>query len=377
MNISTLPYSGRVSDALHEIFTNPLMGLIRIFSDAKIDKAQSASCYLMLPLLLWLGLANPASAELPGVTISLPGPGAVAYLPIDLIPLIGADKDEGQSVRLQHVSGGGIALGNLSKRNVDFAVVGLPAFMSQRSKDIKVVGLAAASDLPLLVLLVRADLKKKIKSVADLKGRTVGVTTSSLTSKTAGQQLTELVLRNAGLALEDVRLVAAGQSWEENSNLLQTKGFDAIMTDATFASRMLAEGTMFTLLNLGDPVSASKIPGGRYLHATLGTREELLHQQPQLAEKMVRILQRSLAWIASHSPEQIVEKLNISDDQERKALLSTLKAYPHMFSRDGKFSASQLKETEVFFRKANPDDPAAQTLQLKSMIDDRWAGSKP
>lgn len=377
MNIYPLPKFDKLCVAIHVIFAQSLAALRLEFSSEKIDRSRNTRGNLMLLLMFILLQANLARAELPMVAISLPGPGGAAYVPIDLIPLIGADKAEGLQVRLLHVSGGGLALNNLNKRNVDFAVLGLPAFMSQRSKDIKVVALASSSDLPVLVLLARADLKKKIKTVADLKGRTVGVTTSSLSSKTVTQQLTEQVLRNAGIALEDVRLVATGYNWEETIAMVQTKSVDAIMTDATFAARMLAEGSMFTLLNLGDPVSASKIPGGRYLHATLGTREELLQQQPQLAEKMVRILQRSLAWIASHSPEQIVEKLGISDDQERKALLSTLKTYPHMFSRDGKFSAAQLRETEVFFRNANPDDPAAQSLQLKTMIDDRWAGSKP
>jgi len=86
-------------------------------------------------------------------------------------------------------------LQELMTRNADFAVAGLPAAMSQRVNGNAVVALAAVSDAPLFVLMVRADLAGKVKTVADLKGKVVGVNTSSLSSKTTSQQLAELVLK--------------------------------------------------------------------------------------------------------------------------------------------------------------------------------------
>lgn len=329
-----------------------------------------------LPLLAALGFTAPAQADLPTLMVSYPGPRNVSYLPIDLIPKIGADKEEGVQVKFLHTGGGGLALNNLMKRNADFAVAGLPAAMSMRANGGEVVCLAPVDDAPLFIFMVRSELKGQVKRVADLRGRVVGVNTSSLSSKTTSQQLAELVLRSDNVPLDKVRFVPAGQSWEEQSSLILSGMADAIMGDEPFASRLLAQGKVFFLTNLADPAAAKNIPGAGFLHAALETRADLLQQEPQKAEKMVRILKRTLAWMASHSPEEIAAKLDIQDLDERAALVSSLKKYSHLFSRDGRFSSTQLKETETFFHQTSEGNPAAQGLVLESMIVDRWAGRK-
>lgn len=323
------------------------------------------------------GFIATAHAELPTLTISVPGPGALAFIPFDLIPRIEADRAEGVQVQLIHVDGGGAALNQLSTRNVDFATVALPVFMSLRAHGGKVVALAAAANAPLYSLAVRADLKGKVRKMADLRGRVLGLPTSSLTSKSGPEQFLQLVLRAEGLAPEAVRVIPAGLTVESNSALLLSGRVDAILTEGVIVSHLVSEGKVFILLNFTDPAVAQRIPGAGFLHATLGTRAELLEQQPESAAKMVRILQRSLSWMASHTPQQLVDKLGITDDLQRSSLLAALKSSPQLFSRDGRFSTAQLKETEIFFRLANEEDPAAQALRLETMIDARWAGRKP
>jgi NitT/TauT family transport system substrate-binding protein len=341
-------------------------------------------CYRQFWGMAWLLLfgtvqvcAATARVELPVLTISVPGPGALAFIPFDLIPRIGADRAEGVQVQLVHADGGGSALNQLTKLNVDFATVALPVFMSLRAHGGKVVALAAAANAPLYSLAVRADLKGKVRKMADLQGRVLGLPTSSLSSKSGPEQFLQLVLRAEGMAPDAVRVIPAGLTQESNSALLLSGRVDAILTEGAIVSRLVSEGKVFTLLNFADPAVTRNIPGAGFLHATLGTRAELLQEQPESAAKMVRILQRSLAWIASHTPEQLVEKLGIADDMQRKSLLLALKSSPQLFSRDGRFSTAQLKETEVFFRLANEGDATAQALQLETMIDARWAGRKP
>lgn len=331
----------------------------------------------LLSLLATPALAAPPMAALPVLTLSVPGPGALAFIPFDLIPRIGADRAEGAQLQLQHADGGGAALNQLAKRNVDFSAVAMPVFMSQRANGGEVVALAAAANAPVFVLAVRADLKGKVRQVADLKGRVVGLPTSSLSSKSAPEQFLQLVLRGAGVAPETIRVVPAGLTAESNSAVLLSGRVDAVLTEGAVVAHLLAEGKVFALLDFADPAVVRKIPGAGFLHATLGTRAEVLRERPESAAKLVRMLQRSLAWIGGHTPEQLVAQLGIADPVQRKTLLATLKANPNLFSHDGRFSSAQLKETELFFRQANEGDPAAQSLQLESMIDARWAGRKP
>lgn len=321
-------------------------------------------------------LAPAAAVEPTRITVSVPGPGAASYLPIELISKIGADHAEGAEIKVRYVPGGGIAVEELLSNNADFAVLGLPAAMSARLKDKRVVALAALNDLPLYVLLVRQGLRDKVKTVADLKGRVVGVHSNSLSSKTNSHQLLDLVLRRARISPDEVRTVTVGQRWESEESMLATASADAVMGDEPHASRMIANNTAFSLLHLGEPGVADQLPGGGFLRGSLIGRADQIERDPAKTEKMVRIVRRTLQWIASQTPEQIVERAGVSDPEEKKYFLAVLKKYPRQYSLDGRFSTRQLKETETFFRESQAANPAARALAVEAMVIDRYAGRK-
>jgi NitT/TauT family transport system substrate-binding protein len=332
-----------------------------------------------LPLLFLISTFSLAALAAPTETIvvSVPGPRNISYLPLDLIPRLGFDRQEGVELQLLHTGGGAVALNNLITRNADFAVAGVPAAMSLRASGGDVTVIAAVNDMPLFVLMVRAGLQEQVKRVADLKGKVIGVNTSTKNSKTTSQQLLELLLQADGVAVDEVRIVPAGQSWVEQSSLLLTGTADAVMGDEPFASRLLAANQVFFLANLADENTAKQVPGADFLHAALETRSDVIRLSPQKAEKMARMLRNTLAWIAAHSPEELVNRLQIQDAQERESLLLALRKYPRAFSRDGKLSSRQLQATELFFHSTTKDNPQAQALRLEQMVQDQWAGRIP
>lgn len=311
------------------------------------------------------------------IVISAPGPRNISYLPVDLISKIGADKAEGVELQVIHTGGGAVALNNLVTRNADFAVAGMPAAMSQRANGGDVVAIAAVNDAPLFVLMVRSELKNKVKTVADLKGKVIGVNTSTRKSKTTSQQLAELVLTSGGVSLDTVRIVPAGQSWVEQSSLMLSGAADAVMGDEPFASRLLNDGKVFFLVNLAEPSTTRHIKGANFLHAALETRSDIIAKEPHKVEKMVRILRNTLQWMQRHSAEQIVDKLAITDADERRSLITTLSKYHRVYTADGKFSTAQLYETERFFHTTSAGDPDAQALHIEQMVNDQWAGRAP
>lgn len=334
---------------------------------------------LIVPVIcaaVLVGMAlNAQAADKPvEIVVSTPGPRNLTYLPVDLISKIGADRAEGAVVKVRNFGGGGVALQDLMSRNADFAVAGLPAAMSLRAHGQSVVVLAPVNGAPLFVLMVRSDLRRQIRTVPDLKGRVIGVNTSSMTSKTTSEQLAELILKKHGITPDMVRMVPAGQSWESQSSVLASGVADAVMGDEPFASRLKEGNKVFFLVNLANRKDAQDIPGSGFLHAALETRAELLKQDPLKAEIMVRIIKRTLKWMANATPEEIVEKLDVADPIEKRWLIRTLRQYPGIYSSDGRFSHSQLLETERFFRETSID-PVPPAF-LDSMIHDQWAGRK-
>jgi NitT/TauT family transport system substrate-binding protein len=310
------------------------------------------------------------------IVVSAPGPRNISYLPIDLISAIKADVEEGVTLRILHTGGGAVALNNLVTRNADFAVAGVPAAMSLKANGGDLVVIAPVNDAPLFVLMVRSALKDRVKTIADLKGKVIGVNTSTKSSKTTSQQLAELLLKSGGVSIEEVRIVPAGQSWVEQSSLLISGVADAVVGDEPFASRLMADGKVFFLAHLAQPETVQGIRGVNFLHAALETRGDIIANEPAKVEKMVRLVKKSLAWIASHSPEQVADVLGVQEPGERAALTLALSKYPKAFSRDGRFSTVQLRETDLFFHSGLEAGVSGQELSVERMLVDRWAGRR-
>jgi NitT/TauT family transport system substrate-binding protein len=325
---------------------------------------------------LCLGLATTARADPLPVRVSLPGPHSLSYLPIELIPLIGADAAEGLSVSLKYVPGGSHALRDLRQLNADFAAAGQPAAMAEQVRQGGVTTLLAVNERPLLILMLRADLKGKVRRIADLRGRTVGVNSSTSSTKTTSQQAAELVLKAHGVTAMEANLVPAGQSYQDYDAALTARAVDAILGVEPFASQLRDEGKVSFLFNLNNPADAASVPGAGFLYVALHTRTDIVRQHPQLAERMTRATRRVLAWIAERGPAEVAARLHPQDAAARERLRRLLTAYPHLFSRDGRFSARQLAETDRFFQAAYAEDPRAGQLRVAQMIERRWAGEK-
>lgn len=325
------------------------------------------SLLLLAPALGWAG--DPLFKTV----ISVVGPRNLSFLPIDLIPAIGADRDEGIEVQLRHVEGGGLAIKELVSRNSDFTAVGFPALMSLKANGGDLVSVAALSDATQFVLMVRKSLEHEITRIADLKGRIVGVHTSAVNAKTMSQQLLEMLLKADGLQPREARVISTGQDWTRRAMLLDSGQMDAIVSEEPFATWLLQQEKVFFLRNLADPDSNRDIAGSRALHATLATRPDVIANEPEKVRRLVNAVRRSLRWIAEHTPEEVVEQLAGLSEEEKGLIRVCLRKYPRLFSRDGAFSNLQIAETNQFFHAGSPE---ATAVRMENLINDQWAGRK-
>lgn len=321
------------------------------------------------------GAAGHAS-EGPVVTLAVPGPGSSVSTIPELAVRLGADRAEGLSLRLRFTGGGGIAIRELYQGNAQFAVFGMSAAMHENLAGPRLVALAAVEHRVPITLLVRHDLKGTLRQVADLRGRTVGIHSNSLQTVTNSQHTLALLLRQAGLAPDAVHLIAAGQSWEPQAAALRSGLADALVSEEPFGIRMEQEGLGFALVRLGLPGRPVGLPGEGFLRGALMAPAGLPGAQPQLAERMVRTVQRTLAWRQAHSAEETVARLGLAG-AEAAAFTRMLQQYPTQFSADGRFSAAQLAQTQRFFAESSSGVPAAANYRVETMIVDRWAGRKP
>lgn len=323
------------------------------------------------------GLLQSAGAATPvRASITVPGPGNLLYLPIPLASKIGADQAEGLALDIRYTGGGPQAIRAMLEHNSDFAAAGLSALALQKLNGKPVVCVAPMTRVPAYTLLVRADLRGKVRQIADLRGRVVGVKGHVPGGRSTSQLFAEYLLAQAGLQPDQVNYVSAGQSYDSQHAALASGAVDAIVGDEPFVTRLVRQKVAFVLADYHDLEPTRKQLGGLFLNGMIGTREDMVAQRPELVGKMVRMVGRTLAWIAAHKAEDMVAALSPGEPEERKTLLDVLRLRKNIYSPDGRISDEQLAAVDRFLRATEPAI-AARGLSVRSLVDARWAGSAP
>jgi NitT/TauT family transport system substrate-binding protein len=331
----------------------------------------------VLTLLITASFSTNLAANDNKLTIAIPGPGNMLFMPIELAKKIGADTREGVELEIRFFGGGPQAYQDMLEKNSDFSAGGMPALAAQRASGKPVLCIVPVSRVPAYSLMVRSDLKGKIKKIADLKGHVIGVKGHTKGGRSTTQMFTEFQLARAGVPLDSVNFVPAGQSYTDEMAAMVSGSVDAIMGDEPFATRMQKEKIGFYLADFHDLRTVRKMMGGLFLNAQVSTREDVVREHPSSAEKMVNIIKHTLVWIKQHSAQEVVNALNLPTAEARDALQASLSKNKDMYSPDGKFSDEQNNTSEAFFHQVSKDDPNARALTYKSFIVDKWAGRSP
>lgn len=295
---------------------------------------------------------------------------------MDLIKKIGADAAEGVDLTVRHFGGGPLAFKDMLERNADFAVAGAPALADLKVKGEPVVSIATVNQVPTFTLMVRSDLKGRIRKVADLQDHVIGINSASAQARSTSRQVAEFVLRRAGVDLRRVHFMPAGQSLETQAAAIDSGAVDALMGDEPFASQLAAMGKVFHLVDLHDLDASRRYLGGLFTNAQLATRADVIKNEPEKVRRMVMVLRRTLKWIERHGPEEIVARLGIEDARQRANLLKVLQRHKAIYSPDGAFTREQLATAEAFYRANAEPASAAARFAFAAMVDPRWAGMK-
>lgn len=323
----------------------------------------------------WLGRMARAAAPV-RVAIAVPGPGNLLFLPITLAARLGADQAEGLELDIRYVGGGPQAFKSMLERNVDFSAGGLPALALQRLSGKPVVCIVPTSRVPAYTLLVRSSHKGKVRKIADLAGKVVGVKGHVPGGRSTSQLFTEHMLKLSGLAPDRVNYVSIGQAYDNQHAALATGTVDAIMGDEPFATRLVKQKVGFALADFHDLDATRKLMGGLFLNGCVATREDFIASRPELVEKMVKTIQRTLVWIDTHSARAMVDALAFSDADEREAMREVLRRRKNIYSPDGRISKEQLASVDRFLR-ATETASVAQDFSVTSLVNARWAGNMP
>ncbi len=332
--------------------------------------------WLSAGLLGLLGAAPVGASEtgLRLIRLNLPGPRSLPFLPLELIPRLGFDRELGFRLQLRYFTSGVLAAEDMLAGNAGFAAYGFPVLASLREKGKSAVAVAALSgrDTP-RALLVRTDLASRIKRVEDLKGASIGVSVGSLNSKTYLQMLGEQMLGLYGIAAGEVRWVPMAQNWESVRGVLVSRSADAIFCEEPFLGRAVDAGLARVLLHFKELQESRRLPGEGHLRAVIAAPRNGIGHAEREGRALLQMLGKALAWMATAGSVRIVEQLGIEGAGERAELARLLSRYPDLFPRDPRFDPVAVAATGALLVALGLlDQPAA----VSSLIDDRWAGRR-
>ena len=163
----------------------------------------------------------------------------------------------------------------------------------------------ATYDREIFSLLVRTPLKDSVKTVADLKGKNVGVTGAG----SGSWAMANVYLKKAGLVPDkDVSLVALGGDPAAIFTALQTGKVDAIAGWEPITSRVLETNAGYALVSIWDPKSHQEWTGSDHALALgLMTREDVIAAKPDLVKRMVNAHKKALDFIKTSTPDALAD----------------------------------------------------------------------
>ena len=179
--------------------------------------------------------------------------------------------------------------------------------------------------------IVSAKVANQIHSVADLKGRNLGVT--ELGSGT--QTLTTALLHKVGITPDQVHFIPVGAG-DTFIAALQQGRIDAGMTTEPTISRILSTGIGKVLVDLRSPESTQAALGGPYPFICLFMNNSYVDSHKDVVQKLVSAYVKTLKWMHTHTAEQIADMMPPDYYAGNKALYVTaLQNQMAIFSPDG------------------------------------------
>jgi len=315
-------------------------------------------------LVLALALLAPAAAWPAGepVTFAYSQIGLLAHLPWSVALGQKYFEEQGLEPKGYNFDTGGKTIAALIGGSADFAANALEHAIKAKVQGKDLVYVFSSTRLPGFGLVVASSQRNEIKTVADLKGKPVGVSGIGV----ASHVLLDYMLKRNGVDPKDVKIIAVGLSTLPPA--LEGGKIAAGMAGEPFFSRLVAKGTAFSMGNMSTLKETQAILGGEYAFSGAITRPDVIQKRPQVVQKVVTALVKASYFIQTKTPEEIVAAIPQDLVGDRAQYVETLKASREIFAPSGLVSPSGV-ETVMKVLDSFAVFPPGQKVDVASTYD--------
>jgi NitT/TauT family transport system substrate-binding protein len=268
--------------------------------------------------------------------MAIGGQAQLIYLPATLAQELGFYKEAGLNVTLLDFPGGAKSLEALMGGSTDVVCGFYEHTIQMAAQGKSLEAFVAMLRSPGLVLV-----SPEIASIEGLKGKTVGVSAPGSST----HMFLNYLLVTHGLKPDEVSNAAIGMSATAVGAVTHNKVDAAVMTDPALA---IVRKQMPGLHVLADTRTAEGVRSvfgvENYPSAVLYSKTEWVEKNRETAKQLAVAMTRTLAWMRTHTPEEIREKMPASFRTEDAATdVEVLRTAQAMLSLDGKFTPEAVE----------------------------------
>ena len=314
-----------------------------------------------LTLLLGLFLATPALAqdkpELAKVRLAVGGQAALYYLPLVVTNRLGLFQEAGVGVEISDFAGGSRSLQALVGGSADVVAGAFDHTIQMQAKNQPVVAVVELGQFPGFVLALLNARAGAYHSPADLKGMKIGVTAPGSSTHFMALQL----MAKSGLKPDDASFLGVGATATAVAAVKRGE-IDAIVNTDPAVALLQREGLIKIVADTRTREGTREVYGGIYPAAVMYATPAFIDKNPRTIQALVNAFVHGLAFIQSHSPEEIAAV--VPDDYalgDKPLYIQAIKNSLPMYSPDGRFSN---EGAETAYRVLKAFDPAVRDAKI-------------
>jgi NitT/TauT family transport system substrate-binding protein len=243
------------------------------------------------------------SSSMPTVKLMVGGIDKQIYLPYQLAQDLGFYKKYGVKVELSTEQNGGVGAEDaMASGQVDMAGAWYIHTIDFQAKGKDVIDIVQLSGAPGEREMCGTN--SGVKSAADFKGKTLGVT--DLGSGT--DELTQFMAAQHGISRSEYKPLAVGAG-ATASAAIQRGTAACVMTTQPTVGALEAKKLAYPAIDLATTSGATSALGGAWPAAGVLAQASWVKSHQQAVQSVVDALVATMHWIATHSAAQIADKM--------------------------------------------------------------------
>jgi NitT/TauT family transport system substrate-binding protein len=318
-------------------------------------------------------LAAPATLhaqalEKPKLTLAVGGKNLLYYLPLTIAEQLGYFKAEGLDVQIVDFAGGSQALRALVGGSADVVSGAFEHTVNMQAKGQRLRAIVLMGRAPQIVLGINPKTMPNYKTVADLKGKKIGVTAPGSSTNV----MANFVLAKAGIKPGEVSIIGVGTG-NGAVAAMRSGQIDAISNLDPVISLLQRAGDMKIISDTRVVAEADKVFGGPMPAACLYVTQAFVDKNPRTVQALANAIVRADKWIQGAGPGDIIKTVPESYLLgDRAVYIDAFLAAKGALSPDGLFPEAGA---DTAFRALASIDPeiAKATLDLKAVYTNDFA----